>query len=82
MRFAARRAQNAAWLWVYENLFLTCLAAVQEKRLLADSARERFHRQIVKRNSRAFAPNAYHTLFKLAGLAKVCARAKAKGRAL
>lgn len=73
-RYAARRARNRAWLHVYDGLWLDFMFTVPEKPLRSDGDLARLTRSNEKRNSRAAAPNTYHTLFKLAGLARVCAR--------
>lgn len=76
MRFAARRAQNAAWLHVYGDLWgrwATRHGIGIHSPELETMSDEKFWRNYAR---------ASHTAFKLAGLARVCARAKAKGRAL
>lgn len=72
--FAARRARNAAWLYVYRELFDLVWWRTSDPANIPRISHQRLYRKQVKRGLRYIYPRTDHTLHKLAGLARVCQR--------
>lgn len=82
MRFAARRARNAAWLYVFRDQFAAIWWNVNDPGNFPRISFMRLRRKQAARGTAYVYSRTTHTAHKLAGLARTCARAEAKGRAL